>query len=77
MALSATMPVMPVVAACRSTGYAPLLIGPNSGLWPHRTGKADIACRTTAEMSPSVTRRPAGLADAQQRYDGVIGNFPL
>jgi hypothetical protein len=47
------------------------------------TISADIACRTTAELSPSVTKRQSGktgarvspgyfrlaLADAQQRHD--------
>ena len=51
---------------------------------------ADIACRTTAELSPSVTKRPSGktgawvspgysrlaLADAQQCNDDVIGDLP-
>jgi hypothetical protein len=49
---------------------------------------ADIACRTTAELSSPVAKRTSGkqvpgqsrysclaLADAQQRYD-VIGDLP-
>ena len=53
---------------------------------------ADIAVATTAELSPPVTKRPPGKTGArrvspgyfrparvgaQQRYDDVIGNFPV
>jgi hypothetical protein len=34
-----------------------------------------IACRTTVELSPSVTRRV--LADARQRYHDHISDFSV
>jgi len=38
---------------------------------------ADIAYRTTAELSPSVTRPRLAFAGAQNRYDDVVGDFPV
>jgi hypothetical protein len=37
---------------------------------------ADSACRTTAELSPSVTGRLSGLRRRPERYDDVIGDSP-
>jgi hypothetical protein len=39
--------------------------------------KADVAYRTTAKLSPSVTRRLWPSPGAQNRYDNVIGDFPV
>jgi len=38
---------------------------------------ADIACRTTAELPPSVTSACLAFVGAQNRYDDVIDDFPV
>ena len=34
-------------------------------------------CRTTAELPPSVTSACLAIANAQNRYDDAIGDFPV